>query len=221
MPRTKQIVYLDNERQILDKILTTVGAYSGSIDEYKILNEHFKRGGGIQDTTYFYDNIQRICNFRYGRGCELIYTYCRNVLKGRLPKPVEKKFFDFTDKGLWGNHNSSKVAYKYAKYVVRGRLEPELERGCSNYHYAEFLHSKKINIDDLLINNSGLAWYFYKYKSIISEDVHNAMIAKNMIGDHYSKVYFKQRKIDDKLIKNRLLSLDPNLTVYEVLRKIG
>jgi hypothetical protein len=66
-----------------------------------------------------------------------------------------------------------------------------------------------------------LAWYFYKYKSIISEDVHNAMIAKNMIGDHYSKIYFKQRKIDDKLIKNRLLSLDPNLTVSEVLRKIG
>ena len=46
------------------------------------------------------------------------------------------------------------------------------------------------------------------------------MIAKSMIGDGMAKIYFKQRKRDDKLIKNRLKILDPTKTIGDLVRDL-
>jgi hypothetical protein len=231
MPRTKKKFYLpvpldytgsDYERYILDKIVNY-----NSNDFYKdksgftILRDHFRKGGSLLDEGYFYNNIDKIAFWKYGKGIELIYSYCRNFLKGRLPLEVEKKVFKLgNDRGIWGNHNTSRVAYKYAKYVVRGRLPEEYEKGCGNANYINFIQSKGIDIDSLLVSNSTLAWHFYKYNFYVSDMVHNAMIAKSMIGDNMAKIYFKQRKRDDKLIKNRLKIMDPTKTVGDLVKDL-
>jgi hypothetical protein len=234
MPRIKKKFYLvvpvgysnsieDYEKGILDKLISNNPAsyYKNALDEYKILNDHIKHGGSLVNEKYFFDNIEKIAAYKYYKGLELIYNYCRNVLKDRLPVEVERRFFKVGgERGIWGNHTCSKVACKYAKYVVRGRLPEEYEKHCGNANYISFLESKKVDIDPLLINNSALAWHFYRYNFYVSEDVHNAMIAKSMIGDYMAKIYFKQRKRDDKLIKNRLKILDPSKTIGDLVKDL-
>lgn len=233
MPRIKKKIYLvvpvgnnnsieDYEKNILDKLISnnTASYYKNDLDDYKLLNDHIKKGGSLINEQYFFDNIEKIGSYKYFKGVELIYSYCRNVLKDRLPVEVERRFFKIGERGIWGNYSTSKVAYKYAKYVFRGRLPEEYEKHCSNANYIAFLESKKVDIDSLLMNNSSLAWHFYKYNFYVSEDVHNAMIAKSMIGDSMAKVYFKQRKRDDKLIKNRLKIMDPTKTIGDLVRDL-
>jgi hypothetical protein len=234
MPRIKKKIYLvvpvgynnsieDYEKGILDKLISnnTANYYKNNLDDYKLLNDHIKKGGSLVNEQYFFDNIEKIGAYRYFKGIELIYNYCRNVLKDRLPAEVERRFFKIGgERGIWGNYSTSKVAYKYAKYVFRGRLPEEYEKHCANANYIAFLESKKVDIDSLLMNNSSLAWHFYKYNFYVSEDVHNAMIAKSMIGDSMAKVYFKQRKRDDKLIKNRLKIMDPTKTIGDLVRDL-
>lgn len=239
MPRTKKKFYLpvpldytggDYERYILDKIVNyNPNDFYKDKSGFTILQDHFRRGGSLLDEEYFYDNINNIAFWKYGKGIDLIYLYCRNVLKGRLPLEVEKKFFKLgndggiwatNDRGIWANHYTSRVAYKYAKYVVRSRLPEEYEKGCSNANYINFIQSKGVDIDSLLINNSSLAWHFYKYNFYVSDMVHNAMIAKSMIGDNMAKIYFKQRKRDDKLIKNRLKIMDPTKTIGDLVKDL-
>jgi hypothetical protein len=231
MPRIKKKFYLvvpvgnsnsveDYEKGILDKIINSYN-YRGDGGDYKLLNDHIKKGGSLVNEQYFFDNIEKVCSWSYGKGIDLVYNYCRNVLKDRLPVEVERRFFKIGgDRGIWGNYKFSKVAYKYARYVVRSRLPEEYEKNCSNANYLEFLSSKGVDIDPLLMNNSALAWHFYRYNFYVSEDVHNAMIAKSMIGDSMAKIYFKQRKRDDKLIKNRLKIMDPTKTVGDLVRDL-
>lgn len=234
MPRVRKKHYLvvpvgdnrsieDYEKSILEKIggQNPNTYYNNDKGEYKILNDHIKKGGSLINEEYFYANLEKLCAYRYHRGVELFYNYCRNVLKDRLPVEVERRFFKVGgERGLWGNHYCSKVAYKYAKYVVRGRLPEEYEKHCGDANYVEFLESKGVDIDSLLINNSSLAWHFYRYNFYVSDDVHNSMIAKSMIGDWAAKTYFKQRKRDDKLIKNRLMIMDQTKTVGELVKSL-
>lgn len=234
MPRIKKKVYIsvpadslftveDYEKGILDKLINQNPNqyYNSKNTEYDLLNDHFKKGGSLINEEHFYNNLEKIVSWKYHRGVELIYNYCRNVIKGRLPIEVERRFFKVGgERGLWGNHYTSRTAYKYAKYVVRGRLPEEYEKNCSNANYLNFLASKGVDIDLLLINNSSLAWHFYKYNFYVSENVHNAMLARSLTGDWAAKTYFKQRKRDDKLIKNRLKVLDQNKTVGELVRSL-
>jgi hypothetical protein len=46
------------------------------------------------------------------------------------------------------------------------------------------------------------------------------MIAMMTTGDNYAASYFKMRKRDDKLIKNRLSVMDKNKTVGEVISSL-
>lgn len=182
--------------------------------EYELLSAFFKKGGKLTNTAYFYSNIEKIKLTNHYRGCDLVYAYAKNVIKGRLPSEAEGKFL----KDLWSNHYAARSAYKYAKYVIRNRLPVEYEKDCKDLDYLGFLETKGHNIDEILINSSTLSFYYYRKYCYLPEVVHNFMIAMQLSGDYYANLYFKQRNKDDKLIKSRLKMIDGSKTVAEVIR---
>ena len=182
--------------------------------EYELLSAFFKKGGKLTNTAYFYSNIEKIKLHNHYRGCDLVYAYAKNVIKGRLPSEAEGKFL----KDLWSNHYAARSAYKYAKYVIRNRLPVEYEKDCKDLDYLGFLETKGHNIDEILINSSTLSFYYYRKYCYLPEVVHNFMIAMQLSGDYYANLYFKQRNKDDKLIKSRLKMIDGSKTVAEVIR---
>jgi len=232
MPKVRKLFYLEDpssapltSEMYEDKILYRVGNYSTSeykpLDEYKILMEHFKKGGSIRNVSYFYENIFKFANYRHGDGYRLVYTFCRNSLKGRLPLEVESKLFSGDGQSIWEKYRGAAFAYKYAKYVIRGRLPVAYEAKCGNYDYLMFLYKLKEDFSSMMILNSGLAYNFYKYNSWLPDEVHNAMIARSMMKDYHARSYFKMRKKDDKLIKNRLKVFDSSKTIAEIMASLG
>jgi hypothetical protein len=215
MPKRKVVVYLDNEREVLDVLINYGPNDWNKAKEFSLLRDHFKSGGGLKDVEYFYNNIEKICNWRGTSGCDLVYIYCRNVLKGRLPFEVEKKAFAI----IWKNWRSSKVGYKYSKYVVRGKLEG-LDQGCKSFDYIKYLAEKKLEFIDVLLGSSEMSYYFYRNMCYLPDVVHNFMIANNMGGDRWSRIYFKQRKKDDYVLKNRLSLVDGSKTIREYLENL-
>lgn len=181
--------------------------------EFLLLNNYFKKGGKLSDPSLLYNKVDQIKIHNHFRGCDLVYAYAKNVLKGRLPSGVEDKFL----LDLWKNHYGARSAYKYAKYVVRGRLPTKHEKGCNDLDYLGFLESKGVEISEILINSSTLSFYYYRKFCYLPEVVHNFMIAMQLSGDYYANIYFKQRNKDDKLIRGRLKMLDPSKTVGEVI----
>jgi hypothetical protein len=230
MPRTKKLFYLEDptnsltgdkyEDILLYKVVNANPSDYKPLDDYKVLYDHIKAGGSLRNSSYFYDNILKVAGYRHGEGYKLIYTYCRNVLKGRLPEDVEKKLYGDTT-NIWNKYRGGSFAYKYAKYVVRKRLPVPYEKGCCNYDYIMFLKRLKEDFTGILISHSGLAYAFYKYNHYLPEDAHNAMIAKSMLKDHQARIYFKVRKKDDKLIKNRLKVMDQTKTISEIISSLG
>ena len=216
---------VDLERRLIDAIVVGPVHRWDSLNEYDALMDHFKNRGDLKDRQYFYNNLMNICKYKYGSGYDMAYTFCRNVLKGRFPGLIEAVFFKNNINGtgnIWNTHRGSKVGYKYAKYVVRGRLPVEYEEGCSNYNYLNYIASKGHEISDILIKNSSLAFNFYKCNHWLPDEVHNSLLAKSMAKDNYSKYYFKQRKFDDRVIRNRLKHNFKNTdTVSDILNKIS
>jgi len=184
--------------------------------EYQLLEDFFKEGNNLEKVGYFYDNLESVKRHQYHRGSQIIYAYCKNVLKGRLREDLEKKFLA----GLWGTYRGDSAAYKYAKYVIRGRLDTESEKGCNNLNYINFLVSKGINIEGALMGNVNLSYNFYKINWFLPDSVHNFMIASHLGGDRTATIYFKQRKKDDRMIRNRLLTMDRNKTVGEIVEDL-
>jgi hypothetical protein len=186
--------------------------------EFKLLTAFFKSRNDFENKTYLYDNLKYICNKSGGGGrhCELVYDYCKSVLKGRLPLHVEESIFP----ELWVHAYGSKAAYKYARYIVRGKLSKDAEKNCKSLDYVYFLRNKGLEFDDVLMGNTTISYYFYKYCFYLPEVVHNFMIASHLSGDRYAREYFKKRKKDDLLIKNRLSVVDSTKTVKEVLESL-
>jgi hypothetical protein len=204
--------YTDNvlfESAVIDKIICWTDWKS--CPEYELLHGFFKKGGKLEDTAKFYNEIEKLKG--HNRGCDLVYAYAKNVIKGRLPSGVEGKYL----KGMWNHYYSSRSLYKYAKYVIRGRLPVEYEAGCNDLDYLGFLESKGIDISEVLINSSELSYHYYRKFCYLPEVIHNFMLAMQLSGDYYANGYFKQRRKDDKLIKNRLKMVDPNKTVKEIM----
>lgn len=181
--------------------------------EFILLNNYFKKGGKLSDPSLLYNKIDQIKVHNHYRGCDLLYAYAKNVLKGRLPSGAEDKFL----LDLWKNHYGSRTAYKYAKYVIRGRLPVQHEKGCNDLDYLSFLEGKGVDISEILINSSTLSFYYYRKFCYLPEVVHNFMIAMQLSGDYYANIYFKQRNKDDRLIRGRLKMIDPSKTVSDVL----
>lgn len=200
------------ESAVIEKIM----AWSDwkSCPEYELLGAFFKKGGKLEDTAKFYSNVDKIKAHNHYRGCDLVYAYAKNVLKGRLPSEVEGKFL----KDLWGNHYGCRSIYKYSKYVIRNRLPVEYEKGCNDLDYLGFVESKGHDISEILINSSTLSFYYYRKFCYLPEVVHNFMIAMQLSGDYYANCYFRQRNKDDKLIKNRLRMMDGSKTIGEVIK---
>ena len=124
----------------------------------------------------------------------------------------------FADGNGWSRYGSS-FCYKYAKYVVRGRLSAEYEKKCNSEMYVEFLLKKGEDVSDLLINSTSMAYYFYHRHGYLPDTVHNFMIGSHLAGDrdNYVVRYFKRRKKDDYAIYNRLKNMDSSKTVGEIL----
>lgn len=204
------------EKEFIDLLLKN-GRSFGRTVEYSILHGFFNLGGKLENEEYFYQNISGICGSTHGRGYDLIYVYAKRSLKKRLPEDVEKVFFS----NIWkAGYYAPKSAYKYAKYVVRGRLPVELEKGCESIDYVNFLMSKGIDATDILLNDTCLSLCFYKNNHYLPDSVHNYMIGMNLCDDRYAKKYFITRKKEDKLLKGRLKTLDQSKTVAEVLKEM-
>lgn len=187
-----------------------------SCPESELLAAFFKNRNKLVDTAPFYKNIEKIKLHNHYRGCDIVYSYAKNVLKGRLPSGVEGNFL----KEMWKNHYGSRAIYKYAKYVIRNRLPVEYEKDCNALDYLNFIELKGYDISEVLINSTTLSFYYYRNYCYLPEVVHNYMLAMQLSGDHYANIYFKQRKKDDRLLKGRLKMFDPNKTVGEVLQGI-
>ena len=181
--------------------------------EFQLLETFFKAGHSFEKLASFYDHLDGIKKHSHGRGAQLIYTYCRNVLKGRLSAELEKKYL----RDLWGSYRGDSAIYKYAKYVIRGRLDSEFEIGCNNLNYINFLSSKGIDIEGVLMGNVNLSYNFYRVNWYLPEPVHNFMIASHLGGERVATIYFKQRKKDDRMIRNRLRVMDQSKTVAEIV----
>lgn len=210
----KGLSNVDFEKNVIDSIVNFSGWQKNS--EYILLNEFFKSRGNLENLSYFLDNISKLKNYQHGRGSELIYNYCKNVNKSRLSSDYESVFL----KGLWKSHYGGRVAYKYAKYVIRNRLPVEFEKDCNDLDYLNFIESKGHDIGEVLIHSSTLSFYYYRKFCYLPEVVHNFMIAMQLSGDRYASLYFKQRSKDDKIIKNRLRMIDSSKTIAEVIRDL-
>lgn len=212
------------EKGLIDAIVAGPTNKWDNLNEYHALMDHFKNRGDLMDRQYFYNNLMQICKYRHGIGYNIVYIFCKNVLKRRLPSLVEASFFKNNNGfgNIWAIERGSRFAYKYAKYVVRGRLPIEYEEGCGNFNYLNYISSKGYEISDILIENSKLAFNFYTHNHWLPEDVHNSLLGKVLIEDPYSKIYFKQLKFDDKVIRNRLIHNFKNTdTVSDILNKIS
>jgi len=201
------------EKFVFYKILQQENAWRPCV-EYRILNEFFTNGNGLIDEDYLLSNHSMIHRLYHYKASELYYIYAKNVLRGRYSVDLELEIF----KNYWKNHRTCSSIYKYAKYVVRGRLPVELEEGCREIKYVDFLIKKGLCVDDILVGNDFLCYYFYKYKMNLPEVAHNYMIGMKLCGNSaYAHNYFKIRKKDDKVLKSRLGVLDKTKTIQEVL----
>lgn len=216
MARNKIVMYLDNERELLDAIINYNQNRWDEHPSYVTLKNHIKNKGGIKDVDYFFANIEKIAGYRGGIGLNLIYYYCRNVSRKRFSLDVEKRLFSL----FWKNHRTSVLGYKYARYVVRGKLPEDCEVGCKSLRYVAFLRKKGLEYENVLMGSTYLSYYFYKYYYFLPDNAHNFMLGNELMGDAYAKGYFKNRKRDDNILRNRLSVVDENKSIKEFLSSL-
>lgn len=213
--RKRKLVYLDNEKEVIDSVVQLKN-YFGSNSPFGVLNKHISSGGSIKDSDLFYNNIVVIAKASYSHGYDIIYNYCKKGLRSRFPFEVEKNLISAS----WEDYRGMRFIYKYAKYVVRNKLEKELEVGCSCFNYVQWLYEKNYEYSDILLNNSRLAFHFYSYNYFLPEQVHYSLLAKQLTGDYGAKNYFKKLKKDNKIIKNRLKILDGDTKIKDFLNTL-
>jgi hypothetical protein len=204
---------LEFEHRVIDYI-----AIKGKSAEKNLLAQFFYNNGKLEDVDYFYSNINKIASTSTYSDAheEIIYNFCRNSIKCRLPLDIEEKFFD----NLWSSYYGTKTGYKYAKYVVRGRLPENYEKGCNNFNYLNFIIKKGEDITNILINSSSMSYLYYMENGYLPEAVHNFMVAMCISKDEFATKYFKQRKKDDKFLRGRLKTYDSSKTVSEILKNL-
>lgn len=213
--RKRKLIYLDNEKEIISDILNRPNNF-GLDSSFDVLKKHIDSGGSIKDSDLFYNNIVVIAKANYSHGYDMIYKYCKNGLKSRFPFEAEKNLISAS----WKDYRGMRFVYKYAKYVVRNKLEKELEVGCSCFNYVQWLYEKNYEYSDILLNSSRLAFHFYSYNYFLPEQVHYSLLAKQLTGDYGARNYFKKLKKDNKIIKNRLKIVDGNTKIKDFLNTL-
>jgi hypothetical protein len=237
MPRTRKIKLLDeqDEKELYQKLAndvadTTTNRWDRDISNVlNKINDHVKKGGSFHcgwnnmfDLIFNYSSLGRYYDSK--KAMDIIYNYSRNTLKDRLPRSEsnnqEAKFLLACSK----NWRLATIVAKYARYVVRGKLDEEIEneieiQQCGKYVF--WLKNQGLEYESLLMKSTFVAYQFYCVNFWIPDNVHNYMIASKLGGDTYARSYFKERTKCETLLKSMLANVDQTQTIADLVKKIG
>lgn len=204
--------YYPEEENILNLV-----EKSQKIDLFDFYDFIRKSKSDIKNKSKFEELSPKIANCGYGIGGLIVYTYCKRIIKKRLPEKVEVQFLNECYKS-WRAHI---VVYKYARYIIKDKYPENIENNVKlTYDYLKYLYKNKKPYINVLIENSELAYFFYKENLYLPDVVHNAMIMKKMMEDRHANYYFNSMKKNNKLINKVLSNFDEKLTIKELKRKI-
>lgn len=149
--------------------------------------------------------------------CNICYAYARK--QGRLKLNQEKIYLESSTAG-WRSANH---VYKYARYVVRGRLHSDVEAVVDFsrcYKYPEWLNKMDLAYEDILMKNTTAAYQFYCSNYYLPDNVHNMMIASKLGGDNHAAAYFKEKEKVETYLLTALNNVDKTMTVGDFVKKI-
>ena len=168
---------------------------------------------------------------------DLVYNYCRNSIKSRLPIEQEITFLSKASE----NWRGSSTVYKYAKYVVKGKLPEEVESSLNCEYspqfrnkkgpyvytspgvmkYVRWLKENNFTFESLLMRSTKLAREFYIVFGYLPDNAHNFMVASKIGGDQVAVKYFKDKEKFDHFLMGALSNVDQTQTIKEFLEKIS
>lgn len=186
-------------------------------DVFPSFYEFIKRSkSDIKNKIKFEELSPKIANHGYGVGGLIVYAYCKKNKK-RLPEKVEVQFLN----GCYNSWKARIVVYKYARYIIKDKYPESIEKNIKlTYDYLGYLIKNNKPYIDILIENSELAYLFYRENLHLPDVVHNAMIMKKMMEDRHANYYFNSMKKNNKIINKVLSNFDEKLTIKELKGKI-
>jgi len=229
MPRTKNPKISPDEQTWLSAIDTSLsqsGSYRMDWEERNILNNkflaiktHVQKGGDFSiGWDAFFDKIFSSIDREFlNQKCGICYAYARK--QGRLKLNQEKIFLKEASNG-W---RSASNVYKYARYVMRGRLHADVEAVIDFgkcYKYPEWLNKMDLPYEDVLMKNTTAAYHFYCSNFYLPDNIHNMMIASKLGGDNYAAAYFKEKEKVETYLLTALNNVDKTMTVGDFVKKI-
>ena len=237
MPRTKKPKISSDEQTWLDAIdscstlFSTNMGYSSWDERSKMSNmflnikEHCQKGGDFSiGWDAFFDKMFPVqIGISGGRDhflesrCSVCYAYARK--QGRLKLNQEVRFLGAAS----GGWRSASNVYKYARYVVRGRLHDDIEAVVDFtrcYKYPEWLNKQELPYEDILMKNTTAAFQFYCSNFYLPENVHNMMIASKLGGDVHAAAYFKEKEKVETYLLTALSNVEKTMTVGDFIKKI-
>jgi hypothetical protein len=231
MPRTRKPKYLDEvlEADFIRKIdtgtssLNTWQARSEYLKNISELKSYVTKGYSLREWDKVFNILLKEINISgyESKGIfDLVYNYCRNSIKSRLPIEQEVAFLSKAS----GHWRGSSTVYKYAKYVVKGKLSEEVESSlnlATCMKYVCWLKENNFPFEPLLIRSTRLAREFYITFSHLPDDAHNFMLASKIGGDQVAVEYFRDKEKFDHFLMGALSNVDQTQTIKEFLEKIS
>ncbi len=237
MPRTKKPKISSDEQTWLNKLDSYDGYYPLSWDKRSELSntllcikEHCQKGGDFSiGWDAFFEKMfpsesetvaaakQRGSGDFLDGKCNICYAYARK--QGRLKLNQEIKFLGAAS----GGWRSASNVYKYARYVVRGRLHEDVEAVVDFsrcYKYPEWLNKQELPYEDILMKNTTAAFQFYCSNFYLPDNVHNMMIASKLGGDNHAAAYFKEKEKVETYLLTALNNVEKTMTVGDFVKKI-
>ena len=192
-------------------------------DMFSKIKEHCQKGGDFSiGWDDFFDRmfpeipLVGMHDFLESK-CNICYAYARK--QGRLKLNQEIKFLGSAS----NNWRSASNVYKYARYVVRGRLHTDVEAVVDFsrcYKYPEWLNKQHLPYEDILIKNTTAAFHFYCSNFYLPDNVHNMMIASKLGGDKCAAAYFKEKEKVETYLLTALSNVEKTMTVGDFIKKI-
>ncbi len=168
----------------------------------------------IKNKDKFEELSPKIAQLSYGEGAELVYIYCKRIVKRRLSnEKIEIDYLNSCAKG-YRSHN---VIYKYARYILRGKYPESIEKNIKvNYNYIDYLQKNNLEYVYVLLDRTDLSLFFYKYNLYLPKVVHNFMMTKKIMGDRFADSYFRSLNKNNKFILKVIKNLDENMSIKEL-----
>jgi len=207
-----------NENELLDaaeKIFDSKNYPNSIYNSISNLNEFLKSPkADIKNKDKFEELSPKIAQLGYGEGAQLVYIYCKRIVKRRLSN--EKIEIDYLNSCAKG-YRSLNVIYKYARYILRGKYPESIEKNIKvNYNYIDYLQKNNLEYVDVLLDRTDLSLFFYKYNLYLPKVVHNFMMTKKIMGDRYADSYFRSLNKNNKFILKVIKNLDENMSIKEL-----